>query len=440
MEAASDQGPYHLARTVLRALSVSVPEPPDLAVLEVFFDAVYQVSFRAQGGCIVWQDLERQDRETPFAVSFAASEPLVLTPPVPLGSGSLVSLLAAASEQAALLVSGSGSQLTIQGIARREQSLPGLFSVDILGPAHLKVYAGLDCPIELRRNRLHLSAPQVFKRGPVRERVSALLHGLFPAIQAQLPAEAAASPLLSAGALPLPDGHILRHEQDWPGALEQFWMDALADLLRRVSENHSGGIVALTSQRREAAPLEDKEPEEWLLPRGAVFAQARQSLERRAVRAITQQSEAVQALSERLAVHGEIAPDEPALQEPLLWLGAPGSDLGTASALQFLASLSQGDGILCLEPKLDLISFGGEPGGRLPERVYLAGDEAASEAHLIPISSRSFGPRNQALLRLCQQDPSAVGFAVTQEKELRAMLRRDDKLIIWNSAALPRTV
>ena len=441
-KAAGDQGPHRLARTVFRALCVSTPEPPEEALLETFFDAAYQVSFRGGRGRILWLGWEKLSAEPGH---------LALTPPVLLEGGSLALLLEAAAGQAALLVSGSGTHIVVRGLAQRERSVPGLFRVDILGPAHLKVDAGLDWPIELRRNRLHLSASQALKRGLVRERLSALLHGLFPALLAQLPAEAAASPLLSAGAVPLPGSHALRREQDWPEALEEFWISALADLLRRLLEIPSGGLVMLTScgceiRREEDAPKEteeeeneQKEGEEWLLPpQGAVFTQARQLLERRAVRAVLRQTEAVRVMAERLAARQEIAPDEPALQEPALWLGTPSDDLETAAALQFLASLSQANGIVRLSPNLDLLSFGGEPAGRLPSRVYLAGDEAASSAHLTPISSRSFGPRNQALLRLCQQDPSAVGFAATQDKELRVMLRCGDKLIVWNSVMLPR--
>lgn len=441
-EDASDQGPSHLAQAVFRGLTVSLTEPPSELLLTELFEAVYQVSFRDQSARgevfplrrIVWQGQEE--------CADAASGPLRLTPPVPLDPGSLTSLLTAAGEQALLVSAGPSSEgesqaLVIRGIvpcgAKAERC--GLFRVDILGPAHLKVDAGLDYPLELRRNRLRLSALNVFGRGPVRERLSALLQPVFPAVQALLPAGIAASPLLSGGAFPLPGGGVLISEQEWPEVIEQFWTRALALLLERVFETRMGGLVLIAPRPEDAGQAEGDE-DRVKTPHKAVYSRVRHLLEGRAAQAIQQQAHAVASLPERLAAQS-ISLDDSALQEPASRLGPPGSDPTIAAALQTLASLTRTDGILRLDPHLDLVSFGGQPGGgQMPERVYLAGDGLASE--LTPISLRSFGPRNLALLRLCYQDPQALGFAFTQEGEIRAMLRRDEKLIVWNAVSLPQ--
>ena len=431
----TDQGPHHLAQTVLRALSVSGRELPEEWLLGFFFDVLYQASFRiengrSQTGRVVWHSpVTRLDA--------ASSEHLLLTQPVPLNVSSLASLLLGVDPQSALLVSGSEAKPLIQGIVRGGTPLfqSGLFCAEILGPAHLKVDAGLDYPLELRRNRLHLSTQKVFERGPVRSRLSALLQNLFPAIKALLPEDIALSPLLSAGSLPLPGGNILINEQDWPETLEQFWINALIQLLRQIFASHHGGSVLLTPRRNNSLRKED-----WLtLPHEASFSQLRLLLEKRAVQTITQQVQAVQSLSERSESLKDIPVDDLTLHEPVLKIDPPANDPGIAQAIGFLASLSRVDGFLRLDSHLDLISFGGQPNaGRLPDRVYLAGDELAAEADLSPISHRSFGPRNQALLGQCYQDPEAIGFAFTQDGDVRAMLRQEDKLLIWSSVQLPR--
>ncbi len=426
----ADQGPHHLAQTVLRALSVSVPEPPSEDLLFYFFSALYEASFRSDQGSqiqgrVVWQESE-DDLD-------AAPEQLRLTPPVPLSAGSLTALLAGTQPPSALLVSeGEAHPLVIHGIAPGRVHPPALcvFQVDILGPAHLKVEAGLDYPIELRRNRLHLSTQNVFGRGLVRVRLASLLETLYPALLPLLPAEVAGSPLLAAGSFPLPGGGVLLQEQqDWPETLTQFWLDALVLLLGRIGETQRGGLVLLTPRRDRAAE------EAWLAPpQGGAYPQLRRRLEQRAAAAIIRQTEAAEALT---AAPHQPSPDALLLQEPSLAADALTRDGEITHAAQLLASLVSSDGPLCLTPQLELLSFGGQPGlHALPERVYLAADEAASD--LTPISSRSFGPRNQALLSLCYQDPSAVGFAFTQDGDLRAMLRQGDKLIVWNTVNLPR--
>ncbi len=440
---AGDQGPSHLAQAVFRALTVSVPEPPSEALLGEFFEALYQVSFRDQVNRgegppqlrrVVWQG--------PEECADSVSGFLRLMPPVPLHPGSLASLLTAAGDQAVVVSAepsseGEAQALVILGIVPRgvEEGRCGLFRADILGPAHLKVEAGLDYPLELRRNRLRLSALNVFGRGPVQERLSALLQPVFPAVQAVLPPDIAASPLLSGGAFPLPGGSVLISEQEWPEIVEQFWLKAFALLLERVFEARTSGLVAVSP--RPDADGQAEWDEDWTpQPHKAAYPQVRHLLEERAAEAIRQQVHAVGSLPERLASQS-VSLDDLALQEPASRLRPPGSDPEIASALQMLASLTRAEGILRLDPHLDLVSFGGQPGAsRMPERVYLAGDELASE--LTPISLRSFGPRNQALLRLCYQDPQALGFAFTQEGEIRAMLRQEEKLIVWNTILLPR--
>ena len=434
--APADQGPYHLAQTVGRALSISGSEPPPEEVLTLFFSALYEASFRGEAGGtlrgrIVWSD-------TPSTVS---GEFVRLSALVPLSAGSLALFLEGAVPPPILLVGRSETHpVVIYGIlSGTHTAVPGaLFSTHLLGPAHLKVETGLDYPLELRRNRLHLSTQKVFERGLVRARLSALFQPLYSAVQLLLPEDVASSPLLSAGSFPLPGGGVLLQEQDWPETLEQFWVHALTLLLRRMDESRHGGCV-LVMPRRET-PKENGLPEEtWLAPPSeASFSQLRQKLETIAAAAITHQVESVQRLSERTASPGGLLPDDLVLQEPSLPRDLLTSDPKITDAVGLLASLARLDGLLRLDPLLNLISFGGQPSAAaLPERVYLAGDEAGSD--LTPISFRSFGPRNQALLSLCRQNPDAIGFALTQDGDLRAMLLHDEKLIVWNTVLLPQS-
>ena len=426
----ADQGPHHLAQTVLRALSVSLAEPPSEELLFYFFSALYEASFRSdQGGPlrgrVIWQSLAGSLDNAP--------EHLRLTPPVPFSAGSLAALLGGTQSSALLVSEDDGYPLVISGLASSRACLSehGLLSVDLLGPAHLRVEAGLDYPIELRRNRLHLPTQNVFGRGSVRARLGSLLETLYPAVLNLLPAEIAGSPLLAAGSFPLPGGGVLLQEQqDWPETLAQFWVNALVFLLARIGETQRSGLVLLTP-RRDRAALEKF----WLAPpHDGVYPQLRRLLEQQASAEIVRQTEAAETLT---AVPHQPSPDALLLQEPGLSADVLTRDGKITHAAQFLASLACGDGPLCLTPQLELLSFGGLPSlHALPERVYLAADETASD--LTPISSRSFGPRNQALLSLCHQDPSAVGFAFTQDGDLRAMLRHEDKLIVWNAVNLPR--
>lgn len=432
----ADHGPHHLAQAVGRALVVAGLEPLPEDALHFFFSLLYEASFQSENGRtlrgrVIW--LRAGIRPDP-----AKPGRLLLMQPVPLSASSLASFLGGSAAPPTLLVSaGETFPLMIQGLLSGDHLLSpaGLLSAQILGPAHLKVDTGLDAPLELRRNRLRVATQRVFERGLVRARLSALFQNLYPAVRALLSPEVASSPLLSAGSFPLPGGSVLLQEQDWPETLEQFWVQALALLLRRMEEAQHGGCVLLMPREEQDQKLEE---DQWLLPpQGAAFSQLRQGLERCAAAAITQQVLAVHTLAARAGSMHDLLPDQ-ALQEPRLAEESLLSDPQITDAVGLLASLTQKEGLLRLDSSFELMSFGGQPNAAvLPDRVYLAGDEAATAP--TPISSRSFGPRNLALLSLCQQDPESVGFALTQDGDLRAMLWHDGKLLVWNSVLLPRS-
>ncbi len=289
--------------------------------------------------------------------------------------------------------------------------------------------------MELLRNHLYTHAHNVLARGPVREQFAKQTAGLFPILKAQLPPEIVSSLLFDAESITLAGGSILISEHNWSELLEDLWMDALIRLLLSVFQNQQGGTVLVTPNGAANHSYEDG----LTIPYATAYSQLRLVLEQRFLFAITQYVLSAKSLSEWSRPLGEMPPDDQALQEPDLMAGPPGNDQEIQQAAAFIASLARFEGFLVLTPHLDLNGFGGQPGSEAaPDEVYLAADELAAEAELTAISYRSFGPRNQALIRQCCQDHEAIAFAFTQDGDLRAMMWRDGKVIVWNRVRLRR--
>ena len=255
----ADQGPHHLAQTVLRALSVSGPEPPDRSAVHLFFfSALYEASFRPDQGAplrgrVVWQ-------EPTAARPSDAPEYLRLTPPVPFSVGSLASLLARAnrrrpcwSRQARRILLSSGASHSGPTSLCTSTACS---SAELLGPAHLKVEAGLDYPIELRRNRLHSSDAESVRARPgpgaaggtacrrCSRRCRACcrrecwrLAAAGCRVRFRCPAAACSC----------------MNEQDWPDTLEQFWVMRWRCCWDRLRRRIRGGLVLLTPRRENTA-------------------------------------------------------------------------------------------------------------------------------------------------------------------------------------------
>lgn len=450
----SDQGPHYLAEVVLRALSLDETKVADPALLTFFFDVLYEASFRSDAGHPLMGSVIWQDPSLLPSASLPLSEKqgwsyLSLAPPVPFNVNTVVSLVKGIDPQASALAvyAADPRHPVIHGLVNYSAALADawvaedparvspLFRATILGPSHLLVDVGLDQPVELMRNHLCTHAYDVLRRGPVRERLSAKLADLLPTLKVQLPPDIVSSLFLETESLPLVGGSVLINEHDWSEILERLWADALIQLLLRVFQSRQGGSVLVTPNRTgntQAEPL-------LTFASAAAYPQLRLLLERRLLFAITQHVVSAKALSEWTRPLQEMPPDDQALHEPDLMAGTPGIDQAIGQAIAFIASLAGFEGILLLNPQLDMNGFGGQPvTGAAPEDVYLAGDELATEAELSPISFRSFGPRNQALIRYCCQDHEAIAFAFTQDGDMRAMMWLEGKVIVWNRVRLRR--
>ncbi len=435
-----DQGPHRLAEVVLRALSLNEMPGIDPALLLFFFDVLYEASFRSDAGqplagSVVWQD--------PATLPLTS---LSLIHPVPFNVNSVVSLAQGMDPQASALavhaadpqhpvIHGLVNYSAVSPVLWATEEAPGrsaTFRAAILGPGHLLVDVGLDQPVELMRNHLYTDAHDVLRRGPVRDRLSAELAQLLPTLKAQLPPDIVSS-LFEAEALSLAGGSVLINEYDWSEMLERLWTDALVQVLLAVFQNQRGGAVLITPSRMASAE------EVLTLPYATVYSQLRMALEQRLLFAMIQQVISAKALSEWTRPLLEMSPEDQSLHEPDLMAGPPGSDQEIRQTVAFIASLACVEGILLLTPALDVSGFGGQSiAGPAPEEVYLAGDELATESELSALSYRSFGPRNQALIRHCWQDQEAIAFAFTQDGDLRAIMRLEEKVIVWNRVRLHR--
>jgi hypothetical protein len=100
----------------------------------------------------------------------------------------------------------------------------------------------------------------------------------------------------------------------------------------------------------------------------------------------------------------------------------------------FIAALSCVDGFVLMDRRLHVHGFGvevrsGEPVGN----IAIAGDPLASPEHLRPCDLEHFGTRHRAMMRYCYENPGSLGFVVSQDGDIRAMLRLGDRLVLWEN-------
>jgi hypothetical protein len=100
-----------------------------------------------------------------------------------------------------------------------------------------------------------------------------------------------------------------------------------------------------------------------------------------------------------------------------------------------IASLAKVDGAVVLTDRLRLLGFGAEIIAQSPtlHDVVLAQDATAREVRRRPIED--FGTRHRSAFRFCSSHDQVAALVVSQDGDVRAMLRIGPDIVIWPSVA-----
>ena len=102
--------------------------------------------------------------------------------------------------------------------------------------------------------------------------------------------------------------------------------------------------------------------------------------------------------------------------------------------VHFIASLSSVDGFVLLDRSLVVHGFGVEARADADlTEVDVAGDSAASPHLLRKAPLSQFGTRHRAMLRYCNEHPGALGFVISQDGDIRATMKHQSRLILWEN-------
>jgi DNA integrity scanning protein DisA with diadenylate cyclase activity len=106
-------------------------------------------------------------------------------------------------------------------------------------------------------------------------------------------------------------------------------------------------------------------------------------------------------------------------------------------ALWFISLLSRLDGLVLMNKNLVVRGFGVEiKSDSLPEKIYSCSRQIPDELYLKEVDYNHFGTRHRSMMRYCWNYPGTVGFVVSQDGDVRAMTKCNNKLLIWDNIKL----
>lgn len=423
--------PRDLAVEVRRLLEEDGAQPPQLEVLAGLFETLWFASLRTEEDQPVTCTIAFLDPARPDSAPGAAADRWRVTRFAqrrPLTVPELVKLARAADPAAASLavfhdpdgslylwgmvdqvVDFQTNDLGFAGEGPSER--PGLFQAAV-APAQISIHRRDRLVVSLVHGQLSRRIHDVLHRGHIHGVLEQHVRRFAGGVRAAVGAEAF-------------DGEAAR----WHEVLRRLWVGTLSRVLLGVqSYGHGGAVLLVEHHGPEGLNVKYELPYGRLLGalRGLGAARIRQSHARdRLWRGYL------------LTEDREDLPVDLHLEEGLSQTAEARALNEITGCVRFVASLSQVDGCVVLDQDLAVGGFGVEITVREePAPVFRAGD-AEGSAHLLrPVEYDHFGTRHRSVMRYCWRFPGSVGFVVSQDGTVRAVARRGDQLLLWESIHL----
>jgi hypothetical protein len=280
--------------------------------------------------------------------------------------------------------------LDARGIPHR----PGLFQATITGVGNISVYRNDELIGSLEQNTLVEEYHDVLWSGPVHD----LLVGY---LRSYLHGNGAAS---DAASTALESELLMR------------WINAICRILMNVRHyRHGGGLLITPQMSLDGLNVKYSIRYERLLRslRSLVELQARQQ--------------------------AAIAPSPAREESPSVMPYSAVREMAerkneVLGAIRFIASLSCVDGFVLLDERMVVHGFGVEVRtDTLLSDIHVARDSHADPKLLRPSELTQYGTRHRAMMRYCYDKPGSLGLVVSQDGDIRAMTRIDERLILWEN-------
>src|SRR5882672_1697391 len=392
--------------------------PPPLEVLVELFESMYFASLKTEESKpvlfhVAYVDPQRPDPSPPKTLVHNRWSCVRLSPPIPMSSANFVKIAPASDPRTSsfAVFHGADGRLTVWGLIDQGNSYhdyvnfdsesgpekPGLFQASIVGIGHLVAYIGYEKVAELKQNSLVRTAIDVFQSGKIHEVLKVGIRSHLDSLRTGWPDEFPAD------------------FNDWEPPLVEAWLSALRRLLLRVQNMRHRGAFLMTSDQKQGG---------LLVKHKISYGRLRTALQRQAV-----------ANAEQSIASGIIADEymEKDVEDMPIYLHVDdvvaGYDLEEirnelAGVIWFTSLLTRVDGLVLLDPNLEVQGFGVEiTVSEEPSEIYAAGDLWASEWFLRKVDYQHYGTRHRSMMRYCTKFPGSVGFVISQDGDVRVMTK-----------------
>lgn len=424
--------PADLARFIRGRLRELHFRAPALASIEELLEVAYFASMRTEEAerilCdIAYINMNNPDPVPPGRVVANRWSYVRFEQPMPLDVKNLVKVSKSIdSECAALAVcKAADGTLVIWGaidqqggraayVAREADvgaESPGLLRVSISGVGIIEVYRDYAMVGALRQGRITSGFNDVLgQSGPIRAILQIEVDSLVSRVEAEVGSD------------------VFRARDHWAGSISGYWNQSLVRILLGIQRYGHGGAILLTADNRNTG-LRIKYP--------LLYDRLAWAIQRFAVHTIKLCDIEDSLFEDFIDKNEEAMPVLSHLDQAVFSNEKEETREELTGCVRFIASLSRVDGLVVMSRSLAVRGYGAIIKVKeVPPSVWLAGDPAASVDGMQRTVPSHFGTRHQSMMSMCYFRPGSVGFVVSQDGDVRAMTRVDERLIVWEDVKL----
>jgi hypothetical protein len=288
-----------------------------------------------------------------------------------------------------------------------EPKQPGLFQASIKGVGSIEVLFECELLAELKQNQLIYGHISVFEKGKIAE---------FIKLNASYHLDIASHSLSSAG--------ILIGSSD---VFDFCWLmhnETISRILLRVQNYHHGGSIIITSQVKQDLNIKFK----------LNYQRLTNALESNIFKTIEQQYYSDIINEDHINGANNFIEKDLFLNEKFAYAHLHETNLELTGAIRFVSSLSCVDGAVVLSPQLGVYGFGAVITSKeCPPIIHISKYSEITVGKIETQDIAYFGTRHQSMFAYCWNNPDSLGFVISQDGDIRAVKRVNDKLFMWEN-------
>lgn len=416
-----------LVQKKLKGAKIKYPEPNE-EVLNKLFEILFFTSLKTEEGqfikvTVTLIDPNDPDPSPPQRIVADRWEYVKFKEPLELSVKNLVKLSKAADVWSSSLAVyyDSKNNLTIWGMvdqavhyqsflnyeAESGPEQPGVFQSTIVGIGNIVVLFDYELIANLKQNVLISNYIDVFRKGTVNDLIERKNSGLREKIDSYVKNE-----------FPEEETGI------WKLYADDIVKQTIIRILLRIQNYQHGGALLITNAIKSDLDIKYKIEYERL-------PNSIESLLQLLVQNTTYSNRIHSDYLE--AEVGEI-PASLYLDEDVSRFEKDDTRSELKGAIRFIASLSCVDGLVVLNNNLKVEGFGAVIKAKeLPEFIYTSKTSVINEGRLTKVNPNNLGTRHRSMFSYCWANKGSLGFVISQDGDIRAIARINDKLIMWEN-------